>query len=647
MESIFGPKGLLARHHPNFEYRSNQIEMAEAVHDALQRGGHLCVEAGTGTGKTLAYLIPALALGKRVIISTATKSLQEQLYQKDIPFLEKALGRKLRVAYLKGRSNYLCLRRIKQSDTALTFAGVEDVTYFDTVRRWSGKTETGDRAELVDLPENLAFWHDIDARSEICLGSKCPDFEKCFVTLARQRAEDADVVIVNHHLFFADLSARNNDYGAVLPDYTIVIFDEAHEIEDIAAEYFGIQVSNYRMQELVQDILRVPIPQDDVVTDVMRCGARITEQADMFWGGFFRKYGTGDGRFTLEMTHFARRNEEGKFEMTPAGEQYLILDNLLAKLRELLKKVTEPPPEIERLVRRIDALRFDLEFVVTSNDPTFVYWIERRGRGCFIQATPINLSELLSDRLFTQMESVVLTSATLTSSGKFDFIRSRLGIESCAELIIDSHFDYRTQSILYLPKIMPDPRSPQFTAAAVEEIVKLLNISRGRAFVLSTSATHMRDLYQRVSAQVEFPCFVQGRGSKAGLLEKFRTTKGAVLFATASFWQGIDVQGEALSCVIVDKLPFPVPTDPVVSARHRFLEEQGQDPFQQYTVPQAIITLKQGLGRLIRSSQDKGVLAILDPRLRTKFYGRTFLESLPPSPVTNDLRRVEQLFQPQ
>lgn len=644
MDSIFGPQGLLAHHHPNFEYRSGQVEMAEAVYDVLQKGGHLCVEAGTGTGKTLAYLVPALMLKQRVIISTATKNLQEQLYQKDVPFLEKALGRQLRVAYLKGRGNYVCLHRLKQSDNVLTFVGMEDVTYFETIRKWARKSQFGDRAELMDLPEDLAFWRDIDARSEICLGQKCPEFDQCFITLARQRAEDADVVIVNHHLFFADLAARNNDYGAVLPDYTMVIFDEAHEIEDIAAEYFGVQVSTFRLQELTQDIQRAMIPQEDVLTDVMRGCAKLTEHSDQFWSGFFRAGRIGDGRFTLEATHFAKRNAEGKFEMTPAGAHYLTLDNSLDSLQETLKKISEPPVEIERLKRRLESLRMDLEFIVTSNEGTYVYWFERRGRGCFLQATPINLSEILADRLFEEMESVILTSATLTSGGKFDFIRSRLGIEKCGELIVDSHFDYRQQSILYLPRNIPDPRTPQFTTAAVEEIVKLLNISRGRAFVLSTSTVHMRELFERVSARVDFPCFVQGQGSKAGLLEKFRKTRGAVLFATSSFWQGVDVQGEALSCVIVDKLPFPVPTDPVVAARHRYLEEQGLNPFMAYTVPQAIITLKQGLGRLIRSTQDKGVLAILDPRLRTKFYGRTFLQSLPPAPVTNSLKDVEALF---
>lgn len=644
MESIFGPEGLLARHHPKFEYRPGQIDMARAVHDALSHGGHLCVEAGTGTGKTLAYLIPALALNKRVIISTATKNLQEQLYHKDVPFLEKALGRNLRVAYLKGRSNYLCLHRFAQTDSIMMLAGLEEVHYLDTIRRWSQKTVIGDRAELADLPEELSFWRDIDARAEICLGSKCSKFDECFVTQARRRAEEADIVIVNHHLFFADLAARNNDYGAVLPDYTMVVFDEAHEIEDTAAEYFGMQASNYRLIDLIQDIQKAIIPDADVATDVMRKSLRATEANDRFWMVLARRRGGADGRSDLEEDYFAKRDDEGNWVMTQAGEAYLVLDNALQDVYDALDRPNDPPVEIERLKRRIAQFRFDLEFIVTSDDPTFVYWYERRGRGQFLQATPINLAELLKEKLFESLDSVVLTSATLTSEGKFDFIRARLGLEKSEELIVDSHFDYANQAILYLPKNMPDPRDGRFTGAAADEIVSLLNITQGRAFVLATSLSHMRELYERVAPRVDFPCFVQGRGSKIGLLEKFRRTPGAVLFAAASFWQGVDVQGESLSCVIIDKLPFPVPTDPVVAARHKWLEQQGENPFNSYTVPQAVITLKQGIGRLIRSAEDRGVIAILDPRVKTKNYGRTFLRSLPTMPTTNLLKDVEAFF---
>ncbi|MEW6729898.1 MAG: helicase C-terminal domain-containing protein [Acidobacteriota bacterium] len=643
MDEIFGPAGLIAKHHPNYEYRPGQVEMAEAVFATLHEGGCLLSEAGTGTGKTLAYLVPALALRKRVIVSTATKNLQEQLYNKDIPFLEKMLGRKLRVAYLKGRSNYLCLYRFKRAEDSPVLRGLEDLDQYDAIRRWAAQSEMGDRAELIDLPEDLYFWSSIDARSEICIGQKCPDFEPCFVTRARQRAQEADIVIVNHHLFFADLALRNNDYGAILPDYDTVVFDEAHEIEDIAAEYFGAEISNYRLNDLLQDLQRLVITDRDSADELLRIASRLTTRAERFWSSFYQQ-STSEGRYALNSEHFLHRNDAGTHEPTEAGSNYIALDNTLERLIATLQAVKDPPAEVDVLVRRAETLRFELEFIVTAADPTFVYWYERRGRGIFLQATPIDVSTLLSERLFDKMAAVVLTSATLTSAGSFDFIRARLGTGDSRELKIESHFDYATQALLYLPPRMPDPRSPQFTLAAAEEIIKILELTEGRAFVLFTSMHQMREVYERVHPCIAFPTFIQGQGSKAGILERFRSTPGAVLFAVASFWQGVDVQGEALSCVIIDKLPFAVPTDPVVSARHSYIDTHGGNSFMDYSVPQAIITLKQGLGRLIRSREDRGVFSILDPRLRTKAYGRMFLESLPACPVTTRREDITLMF---
>jgi ATP-dependent DNA helicase DinG len=642
MEEIFGPGGLIAKYHPSYEYRPGQVEMAEAVLDVMREGGCLLTEAGTGTGKTLAYLVPALALRKRVIVSTATKNLQEQLYNKDIPFLESMLGRKLRVAYLKGRSNYLCLYRLKKSENAPFLRGLDDIDRFDAIRRWAARSETGDRAELVDLPEDLSFWGDIDAHSDICIGQKCPEFDPCFITRSRQRAQEADIVIVNHHLFFADLALRNNDYGSVLPDYAAVIFDEAHEIEDIAAEYFGAEVSNYRIGALVQDLQKLMITDRESADELMRIATRLSSRAERFWGSF---YGTGEGRYMLSPDLFVRSNSNGRGEATPAGENYIALDNNLERLIATLLNVKDAPPELDLIVRRTESLRFELEFIINGSEQPFVYWYERRGRGIFLQATPIDVSAILSERLFSQTEAVILTSATLTTAGSFDFIRKRLGIETARELRIESHFDFSTQSLLYLPPDMPDPRSPLYTNAAAEEIVKILELTEGRAFVLFTSVHQMHEVYDLVRREIPFPTLIQGQGSKAGILERFRSTPGAVLFAVASFWQGVDVQGEALSCVIIDKLPFSVPTDPVVSARHSYIDSQGGNSFIDYSVPQAIITLKQGLGRLIRSREDYGVFSILDPRLRKKSYGRIFLESLPPCPVTTRREDIALMFQ--
>ncbi|MEJ7617497.1 MAG: ATP-dependent DNA helicase [Pyrinomonadaceae bacterium] len=648
MEKIFGRDGLIARAHPEYEYRPGQIQMAEAVLRAFAEKRHLIVEAGTGTGKTLAYLVPAVAFatgggGGRVIISTGTKNLQEQLMEKDIPFLQKVLPRKFSAAYMKGRSNYACLQRIKKTDTSPMLDGLRDIDYFDEVRRWTRDSQTGDRAELVGLPENLSFWRHIDARSETCLGQKCPDFDPCFITRMRQRASDADLVIVNHHLFFADLALRGGEYGQVLPDYSAVIFDEAHLIEDIAAEYFGSQISNYQIEDLLRDLQMLPVTDVDANRELTRTAGRIGRFADSFWSGF-REAREDEGRFPILPGTFATEDRDGDLQATALGDVYLSLNNSLQRLETTLDAVPNQSPEIENYLRRVRQTRFDLEFVVAGGDRSFVYWLERRGRGFFLRASPIDVSGLLQDKLFGRVETTVLTSATLASAGSFAFIRERLGIAEPDELMAASSFDYAKQAVLYLPRNMPDPRSPQWTERAADEVVGILNATRGRAFVLSTSLGGMNALYERVAPRVDYPCFVQGSASKAGLLERFRATPGAVLFATSSFWQGVDVRGEQLSCVIIDKLPFAVPSDPVVAARQRHIDLAGGSSFFEYSVPQAIIALKQGLGRLIRSATDRGVLAVLDPRLRTKGYGRQFLDSLPACRVVNDIEEAAEIF---
>jgi ATP-dependent DNA helicase DinG len=649
MEEIFGRGGLIARAHPDYEFRPGQIQMAEAVLRAFEDRRHLLVEAGTGTGKTLAYLVPAIAAatarGERVIISTGTKNLQEQLMEKDIPFLQRVLPKKFSAAYMKGRNNYACLQRIKRAENAPVLDGLDDVDYFDEVRRWARDSQTGDRAELVGLPENLSFWRHIDARSEICLGQKCPDYDPCFITRMRQRAQDADIVIVNHHLFFADLALRGGEYGQVLPDYGAVIFDEAHAIEDVAAEYFGHQVSSYQVEDLLRDLQLVPVTNADANKELTRAGGRVARFSERFWQGFHETRGE-EGRAPILPGTFARKNARGEIEATALGDSYLSLDGALGRMETTLDALREQPPEVETLIRRIRELRFGLEFIVAGDDKRYVYWMERRGRGLFLRASPIDVSTLLQDKLFERVETVVMTSATLASAGSFTFARERLGLleEKTDEFIAPSSYDYQNQSVLYLPPRMPDPRSPQWAEAASAEVLRILEVTRGRAFVLSTSLSGMRALYERVAPQVDFPCLMQGTASKSGLLDRFRTTPNAVLFATSSFWQGVDVRGDALSCVIIDKLPFAVPSDPIVAARQRFIEDAGGSSFYEYSVPQAIISLKQGLGRLIRSATDRGVLSVLDPRLRTQAYGRQFIKSLPPCRVTSDLSEVARVF---
>ena len=648
MNEIFGPEGLIAQAHPEYEYRPGQIQMAQAVMRAFEDPHHLIVEAGTGTGKTLAYLVPAVAaaLGGRgrIVVSTGTKNLQEQLMEKDIPFLQAVLPKKFTASYMKGRNNYVCLQRLKRAESLPVLEGLDEVDYFEEVCHWAKESETGDRAELATLPENLSFWRQIDARSEICFGQKCPDFEPCFITRMRDRAQQADIVVVNHHLFFADLALRNSMYGSVLPDYAAVILDEAHLIEDVASEYFGAQVSSYQVEDLVRDIGNLSTDKPEVDREITRTSSRLLHFADNFWMGFREGRGS-EGRYAIVPGTFAARNADGEIKSTRLGDLYLALEGVLARLETTFDALKEKTPEVENVVRRIRQLRFELQFIVTGSDKKFVYWFERRGRGLFMRASPIDVSGLLEDKLFGQIETVVLTSATLSSAGNFTFIRERLGLAKAKDLIAESTFDYQSQALLYLPAKMPDPRSPSWAEAAAAEVIRIVKATEGRAFVLSTSLAGMQSLYDSVMPELDYPCFLQGSASKGRLLKKFRETPNAVLFATSSFWQGVDVRGEQLSCVIIDKLPFAVPTDPIVAARQRYIEDEGGSSFFEYSVPQAVITLKQGLGRLIRSTTDKGVLAVLDPRLRTKTYGRTFLKSLPPCHITSRIEDLARIFE--
>ena len=647
MLEVFGPEGLIAKAHPEYEYRPGQIEMARAVMRAFEDKRHLIVEAGTGTGKTLAYLVPAVAaaLGGngRVIVSTGTKNLQEQLMEKDIPFLQSVLPKPFSATYMKGRSNYLCLNRLARAQSSPVLEGLDEVDYFEEVSHWSKESETGDRAELSNLPESLSFWRHIDARSESCLGQKCPDFDPCFITRMRNRAQEAEIVVVNHHLFFADLNLRDNNYGSVLPDYTAVILDEAHLIEEVASEYFGAQVSNYQIDDLVRDIGMLAIEDAEVDRELTHSVARMSRFADSFWMGFREGRGE-DGRYPIIPGTFARKNSRGELEATPLGESYVAVEKAIARAETTLDALQEKSPDVESVIRRLRQIRFDLEFIVTGADRKFVYWLERRNRGVFLRASPIDVAGLLQDKLFEEVPTVVLTSATLSSGGNFSFIRDRLGLDTADDLIAETSFDYESQAILYLPAKMPDPRERNWQDAAAAEVTRILNATAGRAFVLSTSLAGMQALYENVFDGIDYPCLVQGSASKGQLLKRFRETPNAVLFATSSFWQGVDVRGEQLSCVIIDKLPFAVPTDPIVAARQRYIEDCGGSSFYEYSVPQAIIALKQGLGRLIRSTTDRGVLAILDPRLRTKGYGRTFLQSLPPCRVTSRISDLAEFF---
>jgi ATP-dependent DNA helicase DinG len=627
--SFFGRRGQLSDVLPGYEERKSQEALSEAVGRVLREGGLLLAEAGTGTGKTLAYLRPAAELGRRVVISTGTKNLQEQLLTKDIPLLAKALGRDLNVAVMKGRGNYLCLLRFRSFEQAGSFKRLEEIGLFRQVERWAPQTEVGDRAEIADLPDSAEFWREISAASENCIGQACPDFDPCFVTRMRQRALEADIVVVNHHLLCADLAVKDGSYGQVIPPYDTVILDEAHLLEDVATQYFGVQVSSHRLEELGRDVERELKAAKLDAREVRAEVEGLKNRGDRL----FRMLAQGHGRILRPDWMTSRVAEEaGALRMRFEG------------LRTALLAVPDRPEALSGLAGRAMALRDELDFVLSAADDTHVYFVENRGRAVFLKATPIDVSERLQEHLFSRVKAAVLTSATLAVDGRFDYLRSRLGIEDAEELVLPSPFDYADQAVLYVPRRMPDPRAPAFVERASQEVLRLLEVSQGRAFVLFTSYANMNAVAEQVAGRLAFPILIQGEAPKHVLLETFRATPGAVLFATASFWQGVDVVGDQLSCVIIDKLPFASPADPVVSARIDRLRNRGGNPFGEYQVPVAVLMLKQGLGRLIRSASDRGILAVLDSRLVEKGYGRRFLDSLPPARMVHDLGLVEQFM---
>ncbi len=658
--AALGAGGALSRTLDTYEPRSAQIQMAEAVLHALTRGRALVIEAGTGTGKTLAYLLPAALSGLKVVVSTATKALQEQLADKDVPLLE-SLGVKARFAFLKGRQNYLCLLHKEQFERDPLFADPQDAPHWDAIRAWAETTTTGDKSELDDVPEGLLLWRDLTSTTDTCTGQKCEHYDRCHVFKQRRLASEADVVIVNHHLFFADLRLRSSSAGdtgaAVLPKYDAVIFDEAQGVEETATDHFGATLSSHRVAELARDARRALGSKNLIAAQGLLL--RLEREAPRY----FSKAAECRPRDSRPMPGPPRKRsallpefEDARWviangSLAPAEEERGALGEIARALAAELSRAKDDD-EVALLERRCSDLAAELELFAehAAVDDSQVRWAEIRGGHLFLHASPIDVANVLQDKLYDKIGPVVFTSATLAVGGTLDYFEQRVGLRDSEgplfptdEEVLASPFDYEKNAALYLPPEMPEPLDPDFPEAVANELRKLLPITSGRAFALFTSLRNMRAVHERLKNELPYQVLIQGEKSKAALLRAFRE-RPSVLFASQSFWEGVDVQGEALSLVVIDKLPFASPGEPLVAARIERLRAQGGQPFLEYQVPQAALALKQGFGRLIRSSQDRGVVAVLDRRLSTKAYGRLFLSSLPRCRIARSVSEVQQFW---
>ncbi len=619
MRELFGPGGALERVLPGYEPRPEQAALAASVERALVRGEHLLAEAGTGTGKSLAYLLPALQSGRRVVVATATKALQEQLLTKDVPVAAAALGREVRVAVLKGRQNYLCRKALQGFGL---FGGelmrsAADGVQFDELRPWFDETETGDRAELPVEPSHT-LWAEVAVGPDRCAGRRCPFLQTCFSEAARERAGEAELVIANHALYFADVALRGgrDDGPCVLPEHDAVVFDEAHRLEESAATWLGGRVSAGGLRRFASDVERacreaqVPAP------------ARALERLERAGDRLLRAVAPHQGRKRLR---------------EPPAELGLVLIDALAGLAETLAGGGE---DLDALGRRSLEIADTVDACLEPGDLERVVWAEPDA----IAWAPVEVAGELRRLLWGEGPTAILVSATLATAGRFGFVKHRLGLDDAEELSVGSPYDFAEQSLLYVPRTMPDPRSEGAIERVADEVVALCSISEGRALVLTTSYRALRELAERVRPRVPYRVLVQGEAPRERLLEEFRADVGSVLIATSTFWQGIDVQGEALSLLVIEKLPFSAPGDPLYEARCERVDADGGDWFREYALPSAVLQLRQGFGRLIRSHADRGVVAILDPRLRTRAYGRAFLASLPGCPVVEDRAAVAEFF---
>jgi ATP-dependent DNA helicase DinG len=628
--TLLGAEGRFAEMIPGFRCREPQLHMAQAIEETLDQKGSLVVEAETGTGKTLAYLVPALLADGPTIVSTGTKSLQEQLFFRDLPAVIKTLGIQRRVALLKGRANYLCPYRMSLHLEEARFLTRETAEQMQIVARWAALTKTGDVAELKEIPEDAPVWPWVTSTVDNCLGQDCPRAAECPVLKARQQAPEADLVVVNHHLFFADAALKEGGVSDLLPSAKTVIFDEAHQLPDIAAAFFGTTLTARQIQELCRDTLQEAgqCAMDLVATN--QCVAALERAV----ADFRLALGEQGRRETWRLV----RDQKAVMD---AGDA---LVECLEAMAELLQPMARSSRGLDSAWRRAEAQQLALQRFLSATDPQQVFWFETFKRSFALHATPLSVAEPFGAHRKRNPCSWVFTSATLSVAGNFSHFVDRLGLADAKTLRLESPVDFRRQAVLYVPENLPEPATPDYTSRLAELMVPVINAAGGRSFFLFTSHRALREAAEYLRSRLDFPLLVQGEAGRRQLLDDFREKGNAVLLGTASFWEGIDVRGEALSCVIIDKLPFGSPGDPVAAARIDRIRDEGGNPFRDYQLPQAVLTLRQGAGRLIRDTDDYGVLVLADPRLIQKSYGKTFLNSLPGMTRTRKLEVIQRFF---
>ncbi len=629
---ILGPEGLLARSLEGFEFRPFQVDMAQQIEQALRSGTPALVEAGTGTGKTFGYLVPLILSGKKTVISTGTKNLQEQIFFKDIPLLQAAADLHPDAMMMKGRRNYLCLHRFHQFFAQESLLKKRGKELKKKLAAWIEETRFGDRAELPWLADDTSLWEELSCASDQCLGTTCLYFEDCFLNELRREAARSRIVVVNHHLFFADLKVKTSGFGEVIPRFQAAVFDEAHKIEEIATDYLGESISSNQFSVFAGDLekeMKHISKEERVLFEGHLTGLkRLIEQLE-------ERFKNSEDRGRIDGSHLLALFER------PGGEIRTTLTALARDLEE------SPSIELHPYALRTQDLQHQFTLIFQQEDPDWLTWYERRKIGITIHASPLDISGRLKELLYGAVETVVFTSATLSTNNSFDYIKSRLGLDEAIEGIYPSHFDFKRRSLLYIPTDLPVPQAPHFASTIAERILEILERTKGRALVLFTSYANLNTVHALIRERIPYTMYRQGDAPRSSLLDAFREDVHSVLLATGSFWQGIDVPGETLSCVIIDKLPFDSPGDPLVAARMDSIQLRGGNPFFEYQVPAAIISLKQGLGRLIRKTTDRGLLCLLDRRILDRGYGKAFLRSLPEIPISQDLNDIDHFFEQQ